>query len=89
MAKVLPESNALAFCINFDDGNTMNPCPSVKLPKAVREMQTARIEVEADEVTMEVSGLYCSDVNGCKGLCVVTMTQTIRSMVRVREVAHN
>jgi hypothetical protein len=67
----------------------MNPCPSVKLPKAVREMQTARIEVEAHEVTMEVSGLYCSDVNGCKGLCVVTMTQTIRSMVRVREVAHN
>jgi hypothetical protein len=66
----------------------MNPCLGVELPKAVQEMQTARTEVEAEEVSVEVSGLYCREVNRCNGLCVKTMVQTIRSMIRVRVLAH-
>jgi hypothetical protein len=84
-----PNLTHLQLTLIFEDRSSVHPCLSEALLPLVRDLETTRVEIKTTELVVEVSGFYCSAVNGCGGSCAETIAQTIRSRVEIREFPHD
>jgi hypothetical protein len=84
-----PNLTHLHIALIFENRDSVQPCLGEALLPLVRDPEATRIEIKTTELVVEVSGLYCSEVEGCSGSCAETIAQTIRGLVEIRDLPHD